>query len=47
MQERLRQQVEEMKAQEANCDPSAALAMAMFDHPEVRERRSVGNRGLL
>ena len=34
-QERLRQQIEEIKEQEANYDPNAALAMAMFEHSEV------------
>lgn len=36
MQERLRQQIEEIKEQEAAYDPNAALAMAMFEHNEVR-----------
>ena len=35
-QERLRQQIEEIKEQEANYDADAALAMAMFEHSEVR-----------
>ena len=47
VQERLRQQVEEMKAEEANCDPSAALAMAMFDHPEVSASNSALTGGSL
>lgn len=34
-QERLRQQVEEIKEAEATYDPNAALAMAMFEHTEV------------
>jgi hypothetical protein len=34
-QERLRQQIEEIKEQEAAYDPNAALAMAMFEHSEV------------
>ena len=36
LQERLRQQIEEIKEQEANYDADAALAMAMFEHSEVR-----------
>ena len=36
LQERLRQQIEELKEQEANFDADAALAMAMFEHHEVR-----------
>lgn len=35
-QERLRQQIEEIKEQEAAYDPNAALAMAMFEHCEVK-----------
>ena len=35
LQERLRQQIEEIKEQEANYDADAALAMAMFEHSEV------------
>ena len=35
VQERLRQQIEEIKEQEANYDADAALAMAMFEHSEV------------
>ncbi len=34
-QERLRQQIEEIKEAEATYDPNAALAMAMFEHTEV------------
>ena len=36
LQERLRQQIEEIKEQEANYDADAALAMAMFEHSEAR-----------
>jgi RNA-splicing ligase RtcB len=35
-QERLRQQIEEIKEAEAAYDPNAALAMAMFEHSEAR-----------
>ena len=41
LQERLRQQIEEIKEQEANYDADAALAMAMFEHSEVRPPRMV------
>ena len=44
-QERLRQQIEEIKEQEAAYDPNAALAMAMFEHSEVGRVQLPGTQG--